>query len=91
MSVRWDGGGVNQPRSRGPATGRRAWLLARRLRLLLVAAGDGGLLCVELTPPLQCIETLASSPEPIAPSQRERERQGNRQELREALLLFLWH
>lgn len=50
--------------SQGPATGRQAWLRARRLSLPLVATGDRGLLCVELTAPSQRIETLASLPNP---------------------------
>lgn len=50
--------------SQGPATGRQAWLRARRLSLLLVATGDRGLLCVELTAPSQRIETLASLLDP---------------------------
>lgn len=55
---------VNHPaelsrRSRGPATGRQAWLAARS-SLPLVATGDRGLLCVELTASSLRIETLAS-------------------------------
>ena len=49
--------------SQGPATGRQAWPHARRPSLPLVATGDRGLLCVELTAPSQRIGTLASLPD----------------------------